>query len=241
MRFRFSIVLGVIGVAFVGCTRSLEPAKIEEAIKSEVVKQGGGSLKSVICPNQIRPQAGSSFECVGVLDSGNGFVIPVKQQDDRGTLVWDVPSVRGLINMAKLQTEFERGLKSEIGQASIDCGTTHPYRAVKPGESFECKLIKRDAAKAASIGAEPASEKATPNAIESADVVQVTIQPSGDINWQRLIKVPDPKASTAKDSPTPKPSPSPEAKPEATIAPSAPAGKSAEDFLKQPGAADDFN
>lgn len=226
------------------CQKALDEAKIEDTIKSSITKQGGTSLKSVICPNNIKPKEATSFECTGVLEGNIGFPISVKQQDNQGNVVWDLASVKGLLNMVQLQTEFEQGLKKEIGRVSIDCGGAILYRPVKPGESFECKLLKRDQPGEKSV---KQSDKDTPR-----ETLQVTIQPSGDINWQRIIRVSDPNAATIATNPTPKLSTpettQPESKPSETPkfetserSPTPPAAKSPEDFLNQPGAADDFN
>ncbi|MBW4525725.1 MAG: DUF4333 domain-containing protein [Phormidium tanganyikae FI6-MK23] len=243
-------ILPCILVALAGCDKTLDTAKIGDTIKSDITKQGGTSIKSVICPDNIKPEAGKEFECTGILDSGAGFVISVRQQDLQGNIFWEASSVKGLLNMSQLQTEFEQGLKKEIGQASIDCGKAEAYRSVKPGETFECQLLKRNVAKPAdkpkakSQTAGDSTKPAQPN-----DTIQVTIQPSGDINWQRIIKVADAKlltptptvAATQKpmEFTTPE-TPKPEAS-DSGQASTPPAAKSPEDFLNQPGAADDFN
>jgi len=237
-------ILLFIFAALVGCGKTLDTAKIEDTIKSGITKQGGTSIKSVICPANVKPAAGANFECTGILDSGAGFSIAVKQQDDQGNIFWEAPSVKGLLNMAQLQTELEQGLNKEIGRASINCGSANAYRSVKPGEMFECQLLKRDdAAKPAPFESLTSS---TPQAAKPNDVIQVTIQPSGDINWQRIIKVADSKLPTLTqeitEPTTPETTKSETPEPELSrTEKTPPAAKSPEDFLNQPGAADDFN
>jgi len=242
----FPFILPLVFISLVGCGKTLDTANIEATIKDGITKQGGTSIKSVICPDNIKPEAGKEFECVGVLDSGAGFPISVKQQDTQGNIFWEATSVKGLLNMAQLQTEFEQGLQKEIGQASIDCGKSVVYRPVKPGETFECQLIRRDSK---SANKPEASQKPT-DSTKPNDTIQVTIQPSGDINWQRIIKVADTKtptqttttATTVTDTKklTEAETPKTEA-PESNRSPAPPAAKSPEDFLNQPGAADDFD
>ncbi|MGG6263498.1 DUF4333 domain-containing protein [Leptolyngbya sp. AN03gr2] len=244
-------ILPLVLISLVGCGKSLDAANIEATIKDGITKQGGTLIKSVICPDNIKPEAGKEFECVGVLDSGAGFPISVKQQDAQGSIFWEATSVKGLINMAQLQTEFEQGLTKEIGQASIDCGKATTYRSVKPGETFECQLIKRDLKSANKPKAteKPISADSTKPTTKPNDTIQVTIQPSGDINWQRIInvaeaKTPTPTATTATtvtDTQKPTESETPKSKaPDFNPSPAPPAAKSPEDFLNQPGAADDF-
>ncbi|MER3435164.1 MAG: hypothetical protein C4288_17550 [Leptolyngbya sp. ERB_1_1] len=237
-------ILLFIFAALVGCGRTLDTAKIEDTIKSSITKQGGISIKSIICPANVKPAAGANFECTGILDSGAGFSIAVKQQDDQGNIFWEAPSVKGLLNMAQLQTELEQGLNKEIGRVSINCGSANAYRSVKPGEMFECQLLKRDDATKSATS--ESSTSSTPQAAKPNDIIQVTIQPSGDINWQRIIRVADSKLpiSTQKttESTTPEATKTETSKPEISNTEKAPpAAKSPEDFLNQPGAADDFN
>lgn len=246
---------------FGGCSKTLDAKKIEETILSEITKQGASSLKTVICPTNISPAAGKEFECIGVLESGNGVPIAVTQQDDQGTVTWNVPSVRGLLNVTALQSEFEQALKKEV-KAKVDCGLSF-YRPVKPGETFECQLVKReskserdsaktdlsetqDLSKTVQITQAAIDKPKTTVPIQAVDskpteIIQVTIQPSGDVNWQRIIQVPATNVAVA--TPTEKTTasaPAPQANQSDTPKSSAPAAKSAEDFLNQPGATDDF-
>jgi hypothetical protein len=257
------MVAAIAGSLFLmSCSKTLDAERVGESILSEMTKQGASNVKSVICPTDVTPVAGKEFECIGVLDSGNGVSIAVTQQDVQGNVTWKVSSVRGLLNMTALQGEVEQALKKEVGQAKVDCGLSF-YRLVKPGETFECQLIKRepkaerDSATASSTSEQSAASKPiqttesvdnskTTDAAKATDpkpteFVQVTIQPSGDVNWQRIIKVPETKVATT--SPTEKPTesnPTLESNKSGEPKASAPAAKSAEDFLNQPGANDDF-
>jgi hypothetical protein len=250
-------VLFVGAIALTSCGKTLDYAKIEAQIKEGITKEGGSSLQSVICPMDIKPEAGRTFECIGVLDSKAGFAIAVKQQDDQGTVVWDVQSVKGLLNMAKLQDEFAQGLKKEVGEARVDCSSS-VYRAAKPGETFECKLLKREEKSTVKVIGKVSDQKPDPskpaklptdkNKPKEDDRIQVTIQPSGDINWQRIIPVPasqlaavDPKEGAKKDGKPKDAKGEAPAKGDAPAKGNAPAAKSADDFLNQPGAMDDFN
>ncbi len=260
IRFSIAGLLGVVGctIALTGCGKSLDAAQIEGSIQESIVKQGGTSLKSVICPQNIKPAEGQAFECIGVLESNSGFAIPVTQQDGQGKVQWEVPSVKGLLNMAKIQTAVQEGLQKEVGQVTVDCGSG-VYKAAKPGEIFECKLVKRDSKpqdKASATDVKP-EEKSEEKPIRSekdgkviakanpSDKIQVTIEPSGDVSWQRIIEVSvAPSVASAALSSSPAPTSDAKADPSAasssSSSPAPPAGKSAEEFLNQPGAANDF-
>lgn len=240
-------------IALVSCGKTLDATKVETSIRDSIVLQGGTSLKSVICPTNVKPAEGQVFECVGVLDSESGFAIPVRQQDNQGNVQWAVPSVKGLLNMPEIQTAVQNGLQKEVGAVAVDCGSGL-YKPAKPGEIFECKLLKRTSpSESKKTTADTASSqklvsaadgKAASVAIKGSsapnqsDTVQVTIEPSGDVNWQRIIRVQVAQAATPSE-PAASANPKPDAKPPAN-SPAPPAGKSAEDFLNQPGAADDF-
>jgi Domain of unknown function (DUF4333) len=251
-------------IVLTACGETLNAVKIEESIQESITQQGGTSLKSVICPQNIRPAEGQVFECVGVLDSGSGFAIPVTQQDSQGGVRWDVPSVKGLLNMDKIQAAVQDGLKKEVGQVSIDCGTGI-YKAAKPGEVFECKLAKRDGNSAdptssgdqeevkpdaksdVKLEAKPGASSPIAQANPSGKI-QVTIEPSGDISWQRIVEVQVAQASLASSpsptaSPTPNPAQTPDkatpkGSPAESATPTTPtetAGKSAEESLSESG------
>jgi hypothetical protein len=256
--------------------------KLQTQIQQEVSKQGGNSLKSVICA--AAPKADQPPQCVGVLDSGSGFDIEVQQKEDK-SYNWKIPSVNGLLNMVQVQTTIQDGLKAAVGEGSLDCGATQAYRAVKPGESFDCQfkpnqpteaakteVTKAEAAKTEAAKTEAAKVKDAAKDQKTAPIklsnqpekVVVTILPSGDVNWQRITPIvatgkPDAKAADpsnpakansksdklAGDAQTESTSQSSADKAVAnqkstTGQPAPEAAKSADDFLNQAGATDDF-
>ena len=244
LRFgRLPVCLLFCTLALTACGKPLDTAKIEDTIRDSVINEGGTSLKSVICPTDIKPMPGQSFECVGVLESGAGVAIAVTQQDNQGKVQWDIPSVKGLLNMSKLQAVFQEGLQKEGGQVKVDCAS-NPYRPAKPGEIFDCKVLKQDNKLA---GAKPTSSTAKPS---QPDTIQVKVDLSGDVSWQPLIPVQVAQSPTLASSSKTAPGQTASAQPEKAGSPASPAPespsaappatKSAEDFLNQPGAADDF-
>jgi hypothetical protein len=187
-----------------GCEKPLDTAKIAETIQDDIIKQGGVSLKSVVCPDSVKPESGQTFECVGILDTDGGFAIPVTQQDDQGTVRWSVSSVKGLVNVAELQTKIQQELEKELGPLTINCGN-NIYRAVKPGESFDCKVLKRGAKPTAKSTEKPAgkspqsmknrgTKQATQN--QQPGIILVTIDPAGGVNWQRVLPGANPKGDS---------------------------------------------
>lgn len=207
-------------VILTACSRGLDTAKIAEAIQDEVIKQGGVSLKQVVCPDRVKLESGQTFECVGILASEGNFAIPVTQQDAQGSVRWSVPSVKGLINLVDLQTSIQQALEKEVGQATIDCGRS-TYRAVKPGDRFECKVLKRGGQATATAtpltpkpgnqpgtpaSGKPSTKGISPQKSDQPETIMVMVDPGGNVNWQRVFPGADPKATPtpAGQSTTPK-------------------------------------
>ncbi len=169
-----------------GCGKAIDATKIENLVKEAVVKEGGTSLKSVICPGT--QESGKPLVCTGILDSGSGFDIDV-QPGVEGKADWKVVSVKGLLNMMQVQGAIVEGLKKEVGEVALDCQTTN-YRAFKPGDTMECLLKKagRDAKpEAAKDGKKPEGAKAEGKIMPvEPDKVLITMSPGGEVNWQRL-------------------------------------------------------
>jgi Domain of unknown function (DUF4333) len=141
----------LLATTLTACSKTLDVSKIQESIKEDVIKKGGTSLQSVFCPKDIKPEASQTFECVGELEGGNAFVIAVTQEDAEGKVKWDIPNAKGILNLEKLQAIFLASVKPAKGEPpEINCGGI--YRAVKPGDSFECIVTMKDpqAAKVAS-------------------------------------------------------------------------------------------
>jgi hypothetical protein len=223
---------------------------LQTQIQADVVKQGGNSLKSVICSP---PEGEKALNCTGLLESGSGFDIAVEQKEDK-SYAWNIPSVKGLLNMLQIQTAIKAGLQPEVGEVSLDCGGDQTYRSAKPGESFECQLKKDQSSTTAKTSPKDAGKTPT-----QPEKVVVTIMPSGDISWQRTLPLNakldvvkgDAKAAIAptgsKDAKSSIETPKKPDGAEASTPPTSPIGqpapaaaKSADDFLNQSGATDDF-
>lgn len=165
---RFGALLGLISLS--SCSQYLNMSRIEADIQDGIERQGRRlSLKAVICPNRIAKQAEAYFRCVGELPDGGQFTINVIQQDDKGTLNWDVPSSKVLINLASLEEKIQENIKEAVGkQLAIDCRDT--YRVSKRGDSFECDVVGAGTVAAGRV-----------------DSVLVKVTGSGDLEWQEVI------------------------------------------------------
>jgi hypothetical protein len=150
------------------CGKTLDVSKIQDAIKEDVIKKGATSLKSVFCPKDVPPEVGKTFECIGELDGGNAFAISVKQEDAEGKVQWDIPNAKGILNLEKLQTLFLESIKTEKGAPpEINCGGI--YRAVKPGDSFDCVVTPKPKSADKSDSAAKTKGADTPAAEQTKD------------------------------------------------------------------------
>ncbi|MEM9163259.1 MAG: DUF4333 domain-containing protein [Cyanobacteria bacterium P01_F01_bin.4] len=166
-------------VALSGCYR-LNANRAEAEIKADIERQGRRvSLKSVTCPGNVSKQAGAYFRCVGELPTGEMFTINVTQQDDQGSLTWDVPSSKALINLVSLEEKIQTGFSKDLGKRpDIDCGAA--YRINQRGESFECDVVG-----SVTVGS---------NRIES---VLVKVDAEGNLQWQEVRQAATPASVAA--------------------------------------------
>lgn len=242
-------------LALTACAKTISTEAIEQSIQSDVEKQGGISVTEIVCPPRIKPQSGQTFECTGELESDRRFYVVVKQLDDQGTVNWDVPHSRGLLNVSKLETYFQETVSKEVGaKPTITCGSV--YRPNKPGDSFECRVANPTAkpiAAAKPTATKPgATTQKNPKGKNSKDTknkpkaaiesILVKVDSDGNVNWQPVEQAPI--AATTAKAPTEKTAPTATtagaSSPAAKKSPPPPAKSSAEDFLNQPGAFDDF-
>ncbi|MBW4579011.1 MAG: DUF4333 domain-containing protein [Tildeniella nuda ZEHNDER 1965/U140] len=164
-------------IALAACAQTLDADKVETAIKTDLGKQAGLAVKAIHCPSDIKQAQGRSFECTGELEPDGGFFVTVQQQDDRGTVVWDVPNSWRLLNLATLEAQFQQVLQTQHGsKPTVNCGGR--YRATKPGDSFECRLTRRTvpAKTASNRAAETRAAKTDP-----AETIVIQVQPEGNI------------------------------------------------------------
>jgi hypothetical protein len=187
----------------------LNNQQIAETIKQDVLKKGGRSLKSVTCPQGVKPETGKTFECVGKVDNGYTFTIPVQQRDSKGAVTWEIPHAKGLLNLPKLETLIQIALAKEISSPpTVTCGSRengNQYKALHPGEGFECRVAykllkpvktanlatknKSSAHNAANSKANPKNSITSPKTIEVTQTERITIttDQDGNISWQRIL------------------------------------------------------
>ncbi|WP_171974689.1 DUF4333 domain-containing protein [Leptolyngbya sp. 'hensonii'] len=160
-----------LGFVLMACG-TIEPNKIAEKIKEDLNKQGGVTVKTVKCPEEVNPKSGESFDCRAEIDVTKSFPIRVKLKDNRGNVDWEVLNTKVILNLKGLESQFKEALKTQAGtDVDVKCGTT-PYRLNKPGDSFECTMMKQG----------------------KPGVILVKLDPEGNVNWNEVIEIPVAKA-----------------------------------------------
>ena len=165
---RLGALLGFIFLS--SCSQHLNTSRIEADIQDDIERQGRRlTLKQVICPQRVAKQAEAYFRCVGELPDGSQFSINVIQQDDQGTVTWDVPSSKALINLAWLEEEIQKEIKGAVGKnLAIDCRDT--YRLNQRGDTFECDVI--------------GTGQVATGRVES---ILVKVGGDGNLQWQEVV------------------------------------------------------
>lgn len=204
---RFWIRVSVLATLLVACSNTLNSPTIEAQIKADIERQGRRlTLQAVRCPEDVKKQAGAYFRCVGEVAPDQTFTINVVQQDDVGTLQWDVPSSKVIINLVKLETDIQTELSGVAKQrVLVDCGAV--YRLNQPGDAFECRVVGGVTIDAGRV-----------------ETVLVKVDTEGNLDWQeiRLSQQPLPLSpgSTPSTQPKTTPAPSKPQKPSAATQPS---------------------
>ncbi|WP_008317345.1 DUF4333 domain-containing protein [Leptolyngbya sp. PCC 6406] len=161
------LVLGLL--ALTACSRGLDVATLETEIQASIERQGRRlNLHQVQCPRNIPRQAGGYFRCVGQLKPEGQFTINVTQQDNEGTVEWDIPNSAVILNLGKVEAKIQSTLSQTLGKrAVVDCGDL--YRINQPGEIFECRVVG---------GVDLGQER--------VEMVLIKISPEGDLTWQEV-------------------------------------------------------
>ncbi|MBW4462401.1 MAG: DUF4333 domain-containing protein [Nodosilinea sp. WJT8-NPBG4] len=185
----FKYLVWPLALGLTACGNQLDTAEVESAIQADIERQGRRlSLKAVLCPGDVSHQAEAYFRCVGEVEGGGTFTINVIQQDSQGTVTWEVPNSKALLNLPKVEDSIQQELSQAYSQrAQIDCGSA-TYRVNQPGDRFECQVVGGVTTDTRTITA-----------------VLVSIDPGGNLSWQEQAAAPGAslQAIVAPGSPSP--------------------------------------
>jgi translation initiation factor IF-1 len=90
MRSRLARVLVLVCIAAVatGCSKTLKIDDLETEIGSQIDTQLGTAGNTVACPDDVKAEAGATFECTATLSTGDTVTVEVKQTDAEGHITW---------------------------------------------------------------------------------------------------------------------------------------------------------
>ncbi|MGF1537390.1 MAG: DUF4333 domain-containing protein [Elainellaceae cyanobacterium] len=174
-----------------------QPTLNTETIATEIYDALGETtlpIDAVNCPDSVPVAPGESFQCWGDLPNGP-FSIYVDQEDDQGSVSWDIPNSSQVLNLSKLETYFRDAIREEMGEVSeIDCGGD--YRVNRPGDRFDCSLseailVKEDKEEA---------EEGESGVERQLEAIQVQVDSQGNVNWQQVRNLIDEETSETEEA-----------------------------------------
>jgi Domain of unknown function (DUF4333) len=87
---RHIMLLVCLLVTLVACSRYLDVDEVEGELERGVAERTDGLNVEVDCPDDIEAKRGESFECTATADDGTRARIEVVQEDDDGTVRWEI-------------------------------------------------------------------------------------------------------------------------------------------------------
>lgn len=88
------VAVAVLAISMAACTKTLDTDGLESQLKSQFEEQTDSVLASVECPNDVKAEAGGTFECTAEDESGATFTLTITQVNDQGRVDWEVTDAR---------------------------------------------------------------------------------------------------------------------------------------------------
>jgi len=82
--------VALLAVAAGACTKTLDTDGLESQLQADIEQQTSTTITSVTCPEDVKVEAGLSFDCTAEEEGGTTFTIEVTQRDDQGNVDWSV-------------------------------------------------------------------------------------------------------------------------------------------------------
>ena len=92
MRSRLArvLVLVCIAAAATACSKTLKIDDLETEIGHQIDTQLGTAGNTVVCPDDVKAEAGATFACTATLSTGDTVTVEVKQTDGDGNVTWSL-------------------------------------------------------------------------------------------------------------------------------------------------------
>ncbi len=157
------LALLAVATGSMACSRTLDAGSIGQSISQSVEAQLALPVTGVECPPDRAAKAGDTFECTATPAAGGKLTVTVTQKDDQGNISWEVTKTEGLLDLQKAEAAVVEGLKTQAKvDAKVDCSGR--WKAIKVGESFECKAVTTEG--------------------QTAVIEVTTTDAEGNINWK---------------------------------------------------------
>jgi len=73
-----------LALATAACTKTLDSGGLESTLQEQLTRETASTITSVDCPDEIKVEAGGTFECTVTEESGTTFTLSLTQTDDEG-------------------------------------------------------------------------------------------------------------------------------------------------------------
>jgi hypothetical protein len=71
------------------CSSSIDVDSLEQQVQTGLAEQLGGTW-TVQCPDSMEVQAGLTANCMATNEAGESLNVDITQEDDQGTVSWQV-------------------------------------------------------------------------------------------------------------------------------------------------------
>lgn len=88
-RNRVAVVLFVALVS-ISCSKTLDIGGLETQLGNQLNTKLETTGITVDCPDDVKAQSGSEFDCTGTISTGETITIRVTQTDGKGKVTWEV-------------------------------------------------------------------------------------------------------------------------------------------------------
>jgi Domain of unknown function (DUF4333) len=84
------IVLALPAVLFAACSKTLDTASLQSALRTDIQRKAHVVIRSVSCPQGLKPARGVTFVCTLTYSDGSKHHVRVTETDDQGRVTYAV-------------------------------------------------------------------------------------------------------------------------------------------------------
>lgn len=83
-------LIAVCALALGGCSKRLDIPALESALKTDIQRKANVSVRSVSCPDELKPAKGATFVCTLTYADRSKHHVTVTETDDHGHVRYEV-------------------------------------------------------------------------------------------------------------------------------------------------------